>query len=75
MRWSKVLNVVECHAGGEIGKVVTGGIGDVPGETMFDKKVYLEQHRDGSTKLALCATPPRGSNSSSLRMSSRCCSR
>jgi proline racemase len=33
MRWSKVLNVVECHAGGEIGKVVTGGIGDIPGET------------------------------------------
>ena len=58
MRWSKVLNVVECHAGGEIGKVVTGGIGDVPGETMFDKKLYLEQHRDDIRRLLLFE--PRG---------------
>ena len=58
MRWSKVLNVVECHAGGEIGKVVTGGIGDVPGETMFDKKIYLEQHLDDIRKLLLFE--PRG---------------
>lgn len=58
MRWSRVLNVVECHAGGEIGKVVTGGIGDVPGQTMFDKKQYLEQHRDDLRKLLLFE--PRG---------------
>ncbi len=58
MRWNKVLNVVECHAGGEVGKVVTGGIGDVPGETMFDKKIYLEQHRDDIRKLLLFE--PRG---------------
>ena len=58
MRWSKVLNVVECHAGGEIGKVVTSGLGDVPGETMFDKKVYLEQHLDDIRKLLLFE--PRG---------------
>jgi proline racemase len=58
MRWNKVLNVVECHAGGEVGKVVTGGIGDVPGETMFDKKLYLEQHLDDIRKLLLFE--PRG---------------
>ncbi|RRR86071.1 proline racemase family protein [Streptomyces sp. RP5T] len=58
MRWSKVLNVVECHAAGEIGKVVTGGVGDVPGETMFDKKRYLEEHRDDIRKLLLFE--PRG---------------
>lgn len=58
MRWSKVLNVVECHAAGEIGKVVTGGVGDVPGETMFDKKRYLEEHLDDIRKLLLFE--PRG---------------
>jgi len=58
MRWSKVLNVVECHAAGEIGKVVTGGVGDVPGETMFDKKLYLEKHLDDIRKLLLFE--PRG---------------
>ena len=46
MRWTRVLNVVEAHAGGEVGKVVTGGIGNVPGQTMFDKRVYLQQHMD-----------------------------
>ncbi len=58
MRWTKVLNVVEAHAGGEIGKVVTGGVGDVPGATMFDKKLYLERERDDIRKLLLFE--PRG---------------
>lgn len=58
MRWNRVLNVVECHAGGEVGKVVTGGFGDVPGETMFDKMRYIEQHRDDVRQLLL--HEPRG---------------
>jgi proline racemase len=58
VRWSRVLNVVECHAAGEIGKVVTGGVGDVPGSTMFEKRTYLEQHRDDIRKLLLFE--PRG---------------
>ena len=59
MRWSRVLTVVDCHAEGEFGKVVTGGVGDVPGETMFDKRTYLEEHRDDLRKLLLFE--PRGS--------------
>jgi proline racemase len=58
MRWNRVLNVVGCHAEGEVGNVVTGGIGDVPGETMLDKKLYLEQHLDDLRKLLLFE--PRG---------------
>jgi|ERR1017187_9105047 proline racemase len=53
MRWSRTFTVVDCHAEGEIGKVVTGGIFDVPGHTMFDKMRYLEQHRDGLRKFLL----------------------
>jgi proline racemase len=26
MRWTKALNVVECHVGGEVAKVMTGGV-------------------------------------------------
>jgi proline racemase len=44
VRWSRVLTVVDCHAEGEMGKVVTGGLGDVPGETVFDKRTYLIEH-------------------------------
>ncbi|HEY0812457.1 MAG TPA: proline racemase family protein [Pseudonocardia sp.] len=58
MRWSKVLTVVGCHAGGELNNVVTGGLADVPGETVFDKMQYFEQHADQYRKLLL--NEPRG---------------
>lgn len=53
MRWRRVLTVVDCHAEGEIGRVVTGGVGQVPGETMFDKRVHLETEMDDIRKLIL----------------------
>lgn len=59
MRFSKVLNVVGCHVGGEVGNVVVGGVGDVPGATMFDKRLYLERERDDIRQLLL--REPRGS--------------
>lgn len=59
MRFSKVFNVVGCHVGGEVGNVVVGGVGDVPGATMFDKRLYLEHNRDDIRQLLL--REPRGS--------------
>ena len=59
MRWSRALTVVGCHTGGEVGDVVTGGLGDVPGSTMFEKKLYLEEHLDEIRQLLLFQ--PRGS--------------
>lgn len=59
MRWKLAFNVVDTHAAGEVGRVVTGGIGDVPGATVFDKRVYLEQNRDQLRHLLLYE--PRGS--------------
>ncbi len=58
MKFSRMLNVVDCHAEGESGKVVVGGVGNVPGETMFDKRVYLEQNLDQLRELLLFE--PRG---------------
>ncbi|EID73082.1 proline racemase [Rhodococcus opacus RKJ300 = JCM 13270] len=45
--------------GGEINNVVTGGIGDVPGATVFDKMKYFREHRDDLRQLLL--HEPRGS--------------
>ena len=59
MRWSQVLNVVDVHCGGENARVVTGGIGDVPGETMFDKRAYLTEQRD-DLRLRLLQEPRGG---------------
>lgn len=58
MRWSKTFTVVGCHAEGEVGNVITGGVRDVPGKTMFEKKEYLEEHMDDIRGLLLFE--PRG---------------
>jgi proline racemase len=58
MRFTKVFTVVGCHAEGEVGNVVTGGVGDVPGQTMFDKMRYLATERDDIRQLLL--REPRG---------------
>lgn len=58
MRWSKQFTVVGCHAEGEVGNVVTGGVRDVPGDSMFEKKEYLEAHEDQVRHLLLFE--PRG---------------
>jgi proline racemase len=58
MRWTRTLSVVDCHAEGESGRVITGGVGPVPGLTMFDKRVHLEAHMDDIRKMVLFE--PRG---------------
>jgi len=58
MRWQRTLTVVGVHAEGEYGKVVTGGVVDVPGTTMFDKMRHLRDHNDGLRKFLLFE--PRG---------------
>jgi proline racemase len=58
MRSVRTFTVVRAHAEGEVGNVVTGGLVDVPGATMFEKKLHLEQHRDDIRQLLLFE--PRG---------------
>lgn len=59
MRLTKMVNVVGCHAEGEIGNVIVGGVGNVPGLSMFDKRNYLQDHRDDLRQRLL--HEPRGS--------------
>ncbi len=58
MRFDRMITAVEAHAGGEPGRVITGGVIDVPGATMFAKMQHLQQHRDEIRKLML--REPRG---------------
>jgi proline racemase len=46
MKFSQMISAVNLHACGEPGRVITGGVLDVPGNTMFDKRLYLERHMD-----------------------------
>lgn len=58
MPFSRSLTVVGCHCEGEVGDVITGGVLDVPGKTMFDKLVYMSTKQDHLRQLLL--NEPRG---------------
>ncbi len=46
MRLTNLITAVDLHACGEPGRVITGGVLDVPGRTMFEKMKYFEKNRD-----------------------------
>jgi proline racemase len=58
MRMEDVITAVEVHAGGEPGRVITGGVHDVPGATMLEKRNHLRDHGDPLRHLML--REPRG---------------
>jgi proline racemase len=58
MRLDPILRVVDAHAGGEPGRVVIGGVSDVPGATMLEKRDHLWQRGDRLRRLLL--REPRG---------------
>jgi proline racemase len=41
-----MITAVDAHAAREPGRVITGGVLDVPGRTMFDKMTWLRDHAD-----------------------------
>jgi len=58
MRLANMIQAVDAHACGEHGRVIVGGVLDVPGDTMFDKMTYLRTHADGLRRRML--REPRG---------------
>src|SRR5262247_2859340 len=58
MRLARMIQAVDAHAAGEPGRVVVGGVLDVPGATMLDKARHLQAHGD---QLRMCMLrEPRG---------------
>jgi proline racemase len=58
MKLTKMIHAIDLHAGGEHGRVIVGGVLDVPGASMFEKMQYLECHGDDLRKRML--REPRG---------------
>jgi proline racemase len=54
-----MISVVGCHAAGEVGDVIVGGVLPPAGDTMFEKKLTMERDHDHIRKMLLCE--PRGS--------------
>jgi proline racemase len=46
LRLGPVIEAVDAHACGEPGRVIVGGVEDVPGATMFDKMTWLQANCD-----------------------------
>jgi proline racemase len=46
MKISKMIQAIDLHACGEPGRVIVGGVLDVPGKSMFEKMQYLESQAD-----------------------------
>lgn len=63
MRWSRTIQTVDVHCAGEVGRVITGGVVNIPGATMVEKLHHLNTV-DDSLRRWLCSEPrsaPAGS--------------
>ncbi|MFG2282863.1 proline racemase family protein [Streptomyces asoensis] len=58
MRSKLVLHAVDSHTEGMPTRVITGGIGTVPGATMNERRLYFREHRDDVKRLLM--NEPRG---------------
>lgn len=59
MHWNKRVSLIGVHAEGEIGRVVTGGVPNIPGATLVEKMTYINRVDD--SLLRFCLMEPRGS--------------
>ena len=58
MRWSRMLTMLDVHAEGEIGRVVTGGLPPIPGATMLEKLRWINEVDDSIRRFTVYE--PRG---------------
>jgi proline racemase len=58
MKSSRYISVVGCHAEGEVGDIIVGGVRDVPAKTMKEKFLHFREHGEDLRQLLL--NEPRG---------------
>lgn len=46
MQFSNMLTAVDAHAAGEPGRVITSGLPNIPGDSVYDKMVWLRTNAD-----------------------------
>ena len=57
MRSQKLIQIVGCHAEGEVGDVITGGVAPPPGDTLWQQARWI--HQDGALR-DFVLNEPRG---------------
>ena len=58
MRTKRVFHAVDSHTEGMPTRVITGGVGTIPGDTMFDRRRYFMANMDGIRRFLM--NEPRG---------------
>src|SRR5208283_1841393 len=58
MRTTKIVHVVSCHAEGEVGDVIVGGVAAPPGDTLWEQSRFIA--RDGTLRNFLLNEPRGG---------------
>src|SRR5271155_1972411 len=58
MRTSKIIHVVTCHAEGEVGDVIVGGVAPPPGETLWEQSRFIA--KDGPLRNFVLYEPRGG---------------
>ena len=58
MRSSKIIHVVSCHAEGEVGDVIVGGVAPPPGDTLWQQSRWIAE--DGELRNFLLNEPRGG---------------
>ena len=43
MRSNKAIHVISCHAEGEVGDVIVGGVAPPPGATLWEQRTWIEK--------------------------------
>jgi proline racemase len=66
MKWDRVLDLLQVHCQGEIGKVIVGGAPEIPGSTMLEKMNYINTVDDSLRRFV--AFEPRASVAMSVNL-------
>lgn len=61
-----ILDLIDAHAGGDVGRVVLGGVGNLPAGCVADRARFLKQHADGLRRLLI--HKPHGDPSQCINM-------
>jgi proline racemase len=57
MRSSKIIHIISCHAEGEVGDVIIGGVSPPPGESIWEQSRWIDQDQ---TLRRFVLNEPRG---------------
>ena len=66
MRWAKTLQLLDVHSEGEVGKVITSGVIDLPGRTIAEKMDHINKVDDALRRFVMFE--PRGGVAASVNL-------